>query len=147
MHSGELRKTRWLSAVLLWKLLKSGGGSCFLVLQDCILATGLCSSKIRNTKVFYGRSCNNFVDLRVEIFETFVCWASLLGDFLTDVTSLARKAYNFSSASTVGSLYSFCLAAFSLLFKFCILFFRGSVCSENWHRKFLRHFPADPYLK
>lgn len=140
MHSEDLRKTRWLSAVLLWKLLKSRGRSCFLVLQECILATGSCSSKIRNSAVFYGRSCNNFVVRRAEVFERLVCWASLLGDFLTDVSSLARIAYNFSSATQLAPCLAFCLAAFSLLFKFCILCFLGGGCQGNWHRSFFDIF-------
>jgi hypothetical protein len=100
-------KHRLLSAGLLWKILKSHGGSCSLVLQECILATGSCFSKIRNTAVFYGRIVKNFVVLRAVVFETLVCCARPLGDFLSDDSSLARIGDNFSSASTVCSLSGF----------------------------------------
>jgi hypothetical protein len=82
--------------------------------------------------------------------KTCFC-ASHLRDFLGDVSSLARVSSNLSSISTVhfmsGLLASSSPVVFSLLTMLCVLCLVGSGCPGNGHRNFLRHFPADSYLK
>jgi hypothetical protein len=63
--------------------------------------------KAETTVSFYVRSSNSFVAVRADGFDTLVALASRLRDRFGEVSSLARIAPNFSSASTVRFLPDF----------------------------------------
>lgn len=124
-----LTKCTCYVAVLTRKLFRSWGTCCFLVLH----------------------SFNNFLAVRADVSETLISWAIRLRDFFGEASSLAPILSNLSSVSTVRFLCGFLSSSdpvlFSLLTKLCILCLLGTGSPGNWHRNFLRHFPADSYLK
>ena len=75
-HSAQMRKmmmTLWSSSPESVEFLR---GCCFRVISECNLAGGLCPFKARTIDIFCGRSCNNFVAIRVYVFQTLVSKAA-----------------------------------------------------------------------
>jgi len=110
-----------------------------------------CLNLVAHVFFLVPQSFNNILALRADVSEILVSWASRLRDFLGEVSSLAPILSNLSSVSTVRFLSGFLSSSdpvlFSLLTKLCILCLLGTGSPGNWHRNFLRHFPADSYLK
>jgi len=92
MLAERLGRRLSVSGVLLRKIVKSQAVYCFLVLPECILATRLCFLQSRNYPC----------PIPLQKFSKHsLLWASLLRYSVHEVSSLERKASNFSSVITL----------------------------------------------
>lgn len=82
--------------------------------QKSILAAGSYSFKAWTAVFVCGRSCDNCVALRADVFATLIAWSNGLRDFLGEVSIIGWISSNFSSVSRDDFCLVSCLAAILL---------------------------------